>query len=337
MSSADSSHDPGTAMVDRDATNGSVDAVLARLRLAGAIFLRAEYREPWAYESMDCVSTARALRAGSDRVILFHVVATGACWIQVGDGEKLWARAGDVIVLPYGDQHRMGGTDEADVVPLSVFLIPPPWQTMPVLRHGRDGARTDVVCGYLSSADPLFDAGLRALPPVFVVRPDATAAAWVRASIEYSLNQVAGVHGGAAASRLPELMLVEVLRLYLTSHPLPAHGWFAALHDPILGPALGQLHRCPERKWTVAELADAVAVSRSLLDLRFRTVLGRPPIRYLTEWRMRVAGELLGDTDLSVAAVARRVGYDAEEAFSRAFKRETGTSPSAWRNARRVS
>jgi transcriptional regulator GlxA family with amidase domain len=106
------------------------------------------------------------------------------------------------------------------------------------------------------------------------------------------------------------------------------------LHDPVLAPALARLHGAPERRWTVAELAAGAAVSRSSLDERFRQVLGRSPIRYLTEWRMHLAEDLLANTDSGVAAVARRVGYDSEEAFSRAFKRAHGASPSHWRVAR---
>ena len=62
--------------------------------------------------------------------------------------------------------------------------------------------------------------------------------------------------------------------------------------------------------------------------------LGRSPIRYLTEWRMHLAEDLLATTDIGIVAVARRVGYDSEEAFSRAFKRAHGCSPSHWREAR---
>jgi transcriptional regulator GlxA family with amidase domain len=108
-------------------------------------------------------------------------------------------------------------------------------------------------------------------------------------------------------------------------------GWLAALHDPLLQPALAALHADPQRKWTVTDLARVTTTSRSGLDERFRQVLGLSPIRYLTEWRMHLAEDLLASTDLGVAAVARRVGYDAEEAFSRAFKREHGDSPSMWR------
>ena len=102
----------------------------------------------------------------------------------------------------------------------------------------------------------------------------------------------------------------------------------------MLAPAFAQLHAAPERKWAVTELAASASVSRSLLDERFRQVLGRSPIRYLTEWRMQIAEDLLASTRLSVAQVSRRVGYDSAEAFSRAFKRAHGTPPGEWRRER---
>ena len=306
------------------------------LRLNGAIFLRAEYREPWAYESLPGPVTAAFLRPGSDRVILFHLVATGRCWVTVDDGPRHWAGAGDVIVLPYGDQHRMGGLADAEPVSITTFMDNPPWGRMPVLRHGANGRLTDVVCGYLHSQDPLFNPDLRVFPPVFVVRPPAgTAAEWVRANIAFALEQTttSPPEPASGATRLPELLLIEVLRLHLATAPAVESGWAAALRDPVLAPAIALLHRSPERKWTVPELARAAGVSRSVLDARFRQVLGCSPIRYLTDWRMHVAQDLLTSTDLGVLGVARRVGYDAEEAFSRAFKRVHGSSPSAWRAA----
>jgi len=305
---------------------------LDRLRLEGAIFLRAEYTEPWAYESLDGPTTAAVLRPGSRQVTLFHVIASGQCWIALADGERHWAADGDVIVLPYGDHHVMGGTEPAEAVSITTFMRAPPWEEFPVLAHGAGGARTDVVCGYLHCDDPLFDPGLRALPPLFVVHPDAAAAQWVRSSIAYAM-QASSAH---LSARLPALLLEEVLRIHLASAPAVERGWLAALRDPVLAPALGRLHAEPERKWTVAELASTVAVSRSLLDARFRQLLGRSPIRYLADWRMHIAGELLATTDLSVSAVARRVGYDSEEAFSRAFKRARAEAPSSWRALHRT-
>jgi AraC-like DNA-binding protein len=204
-----------------------------------------------------------------------------------------------------------------------------------VLRHGGEGNRTDVVCGYLHSEDPLFDPRMRAFPNVFVVRLEEPAAQWVRASIEYALAVSTGrASSDATTKRLPELLLIEMLRLHLASAPSAEHGWITALHDPALAPALACLHARPEHPWTVSELAHEAAVSRSLLDQRFRDVLGLSPIRYLTEWRMHIATNLLASTDLTVAQIAKRTGYDSQEAFSRAFKRRMGEAPTTWRTKR---
>jgi AraC-like DNA-binding protein len=306
----------------------ALDTALERLRLDGAIFLQAEYTEAWAYDSPPSSLLAELLQLGVDRLVLFHIVAAGECWISLPDGERLWARQGDVIVLPYGDPHAMGGIEDVERVPVTSLLPMPPWDELPRIHHGRGGSRTDVVCGYLRADDPLFDPSLRAFPPVFVVRPPpGPAASWVEANIRYAL----GAGARFVSTRLPELLLVEVLRLHLASAPATDAGWLAAMRDPVLAPALAALHGEPERRWTVEDLAARAYVSRSALDERFRRVLGRSPIRYLTEWRMHLAGELLTSTDLGVAAVARRVGYDAEEAFSRAFKRHHGRPPSSWR------
>jgi AraC-like DNA-binding protein len=237
-------------------------------------------------------------------------------------------------VLPYGDQHRMGGVEEAEVVPVTTFLPPPPWPQMPVLRHGQHGERTDVVCGYLLGDDLLFDPALGMFPQVFVVRPPAGPAAdWVRANVEFAAQQttMGGPGFGQMSSRLPELLLIEVLRLHLSTAPASTHGLVAALRDPVLRHALAMIHAAPDTKWSVPSLAAAASVSRSVLDDRFRTVLGLSPMRYVAQWRMHAARDLLLSSDLNVSQVARRVGYDADEAFSRAFKREYGASPALWR------
>jgi AraC-like DNA-binding protein len=328
-----------TVSSDRLDATAPLHAALGQLHIEGAIFLRGEYTESWAYQSPG-PETAHVLHPGAERIILFHVVAEGECWIAVpADGEKLWARKGDVVVLPYGDSHAMGGVLDAEIVSVFSILDPPPWTRMPVVRHGSGGARSDIICGYLHCKDPLFDPRMRVFPPAFVVRPEGAASTWVQASIAYAMHQSEGLHSpnGHIPTRLPEFLLVEVLRLHLATAPAAEHGWLAALSDPIVGPAMALVHRSPEYKWTVSELAKEAAVSRSLLDSRFRQVLGRAPIRYVTEWRMHVAQDLLATTELSIVAIARRVGYDAEEAFSRAFKRERSASPGLWRARHRAT
>jgi len=313
-----------------------LEQALSRLQLDGAIFFRSEFTEAWSFSSPEAAGEyARAVEPDADRLIMFHIVAKGACWVAGPDGERHWANEGDVIVLPYGDEYEMGGSADAASVPIFSLLSPPPWTTLPVLRHGDGGERTDVVCGYLHSDDPLFDPRMRAFPRVFVVRLEEPAAQWVRASIEYALATSTGAAvSDAGSKRLPELLLREMLRLHLASAPSAEHGWITAVHDPALAPALACLHTRPEHPWTVSELAHEAAVSRSLLDQRFRDVLGLSPIRYLTEWRMHLATDLLASTDLTVAQIAKRTGYDSQEAFSRAFKRRMGDAPTAWRTKR---
>lgn len=330
------------SLQDHDRDTGSADqgpgialaAALDRLHLQGAIFLQGRYTEAWAYRSVPGQDAAAMLAPGSPRVVLFHVVATGRCWIEVeGSGERHWADTGDVIVLPYGDTHLMGGEADAMPVELGTVLPAQPWQRMPVIEHGSGGEPTDVVCGYLSCDDPVFDPAMGVLPRVFVVRPTGPAATWVRASIDYAYEQISLVDGFhlRAPTTLPQLMLIEVLKLHLSSAPVAQRGFATALRDPVVAGVMSRLHADPARKWTVADLAASVNVSVSVLDERFRRALGMPPIRYLTGWRMHLAQDLLSSTELGVATIARRVGYESEEAFSRAFRRKYDAPPSVWR------
>lgn len=224
--------------------------VLATIRLAGAIFLRAEYTAPWAYESPPPDVLTRILEPEANRLILFHIVAEGRCWIGLHGGEQLEAGEGEVIVIPYGEQHVMGSAARVPPVPIASLLPAPPWQRFPVIRYGGGGGKTSVVCGYLRCDDPIFDPVVRALPPLFSVRPPAgPAATWVAASIQYALDASGGhrPRSGDLAVRLPELLFREVLRLYAEGTPAHLVGWLAALHDPIVGRALVALHGDPAR------------------------------------------------------------------------------------------
>lgn len=313
-----------------------VPQVLDLVRLTGAIFFWADFHRPWAYTSPRTEELEGVLPPGAGSLVMFHVIAEGHCWIAMPDGVRHDLSPGDVVVLPYGDAHAFGSPDPTDPVSIATLLPPVPWTSFPHIDYGGNGERTKLVCGYLRGDAVLFDPVLRALPPVFVVHlPDGPAGAWVSASVDYAIQASAAAPTGTPPNpRLPELLFSEVLRLYL-EHGADGEltGWLAALRDPVVGPALARLHGDPARDWTVAALAGDVAVSRTVLVDRFRRLLGRPPIRYLTDWRLNLASGLLRTTDMGVGEIALRVGYGSEAAFSRAFKRAFRQPPARWRTA----
>lgn len=328
-----SDHDRDAAGADRSA---ALSNALAQVQLSGAIFLHSEYTEAWAYESMASRDLAAVLAPDAAQIVIFHVVVSGSCWIEAGS-HMVWAHEGDVIVLPYNDQHRMGGHETAEIVPVMQLIDPPPWNALPHIVHGLGGARSELVCGFLACDDRLFDPSLGVFPPVFVVTPpEGPIRKWVKASSDLVLQQTSQVSDDriAAPTDIPQLLLREVLKLHLANAPATDTGWLAALRDPVVAPALAAIHGDPGHKWTLADLAREATVSSTVLDERFRSVLGLAPIRYLTGWRMHVAEDLLRSTTLPVAAIAPRVGYESEEAFSRAFKRDHELAPSIWRTAR---
>lgn len=316
-------------LVEAQSRKALIDEALGLVHLSCAAFLCAEFTAPWALASLGPQEYAAARCPGAERLVLFHIVLEGRCKVRLESGEEALLGAGEAVVLPYGDRHVMGDPGDAAPVPVAQLLPPPPWTTMPVMRHGGGGPATRILCGYLHCEDLLFHPLLRALPPLIHVQPTtATAAEWLRASASYALAEAAK---GGSGARLPELLLVDCLRQYIEGLPIARTGWLAALRDPVVGRALALLHGAPAERWTVARLARRVAVSRSVLGEHFAAVLGTPPMRYLAQWRLQLASHLLRSSGATLAEIASRIGYESEAAFSRAFKRGLGLSPAAWR------
>ncbi|HTO97304.1 MAG TPA: AraC family transcriptional regulator [Myxococcales bacterium] len=313
-----------------------IEEALRMVRLSSAVFLRADFTAPWAFESLGPRECAQALCPGTERLVLFHVVAEGRCEIRMQSGEAAALGPGEAVVLPYGDRHLMGQPLGTKPVPIASLLPPLPWPAPPVLRHGGGGADTRILCGYLHCEDLLFQPFLEALPALIHVRPPTPAAAeWLRASARYALEDPASWRTVGLAARLPELLFVECLRQYVAALPPARTGWLAALRDPVVGPALKALHTSPAQGWTVEMLARRAATSRTVLGERFAALLGQPPMRYLAQWRLQLAAHLLRTTAETLPAIAGRVGYESEASFSRAFKRSVGEPPAFFRSRSR--
>lgn len=190
---------------------------------------------------------------------------------------------------------------------------------------------TTLLVGTYDRPDEVGDPALLALPRLAVVPRAATDGA-VTGMLAHELAQE-GAAGQVVIDRLLDVLVVSTVRRWSEISSREEDSWLTC-SDPVVVAALGHLHADPAAPWTVAELARRVRVSRASFASRFRAGVGRPPMAYLTRWRLTLAGDLLLDPDLTVAAVARAVGYDNPYAFSTAFKREVGVSPSEFRKRR---
>lgn len=175
------------------------------------------------------------------------------------------------------------------------------------------------------------DAGdrlLSLLPPLAIVPGGPR----TRAALDLLTAEITRDEPGqdAVLHRLLDLVLVLALRAWCARPDAAPPAWYRAMADPTIGTALRLLHGDPARRWTVAELAAEAGMSRAGFAARFTDLVGEPPLGYLTGWRMTVAADLLRDTEDTVAGVARKVGYRDAFAFSVAFKRTRGISPSDW-------
>ncbi|MGH2584961.1 MAG: AraC family transcriptional regulator, partial [Dehalococcoidia bacterium] len=135
--------------------------------------------------------------------------------------------------------------------------------------------------------------------------------------------------GEAVITRLGDILVVQAIRSWIKTDPTARTGWLGALHDRQIGRAISLIHRDPARDWTVASLADELAMSRSAFAARFSELVGEPPIQYVTRWRMQVAVSWLTEEGVTAAELANRLGYRSEAAFARAFKRVIGAPPGA--------
>jgi AraC-like DNA-binding protein len=151
--------------------------------------------------------------------------------------------------------------------------------------------------------------------------------------MRYSVAQSKAARPGSAVvlARISEVMFAEAIRHYLDEIPPGGSGWLAALRDRYVSRTLLLLHEQPAYPWTVEKLARSVGLSRSALGQRFQTLIGTPPMQYLTRWRTSLAATRLRESNVAIVQVAVEVGYESEAAFSRAFKKEFGLPPAAWR------
>lgn len=306
-----------------DVLTDALESIYAR----SALFGRLDLTAPWGL----------AFDGPPEPGLAFFVLTRGAAVLESEDQPPRWLSGGDFVLVRKNVKRSLRDSLETPVVPASDALKSCPHQQncQPggVFRYGGGGALTTVIGGRIEVENFAHNPLLRSLPPVIHVHGEqGTPVSWLETTLQFISSEMASGQPGASTvvTRLVDVLLVQAIRTHL-ARSSNGGSWFRALIDPQIGRALSLIHEQPGAPWTVQRLAEHVAMSRSAFSARFSELVEEPPLTYLTRWRMARATRMLHTTSASLSEVASLVGYDAEAAFSKAFKRWNGVAPGEYR------
>lgn len=271
------------------------------------------------------LGAASGFKIPHNDAIYFYAVLAGSAAIGGVGGGALELRAGDIAMILSGDAHALRTARDAETVALE-FLEAGEYADAPAhLAVGEALAATRLLAGRLKVRWP-GGQHPRALPSVLQARTSGGIVNF--ASL---LEKASGGGGTAVLTRAATLIFVDAFR----DHPQSRAAFQEfSLHDPI-SRAQQYIETHPFTPWTVEVLARKVGMGRSNFAMRFAREIGRTPMDYLSDARMKHAALFLEKTDMKIAEIGERVGYRSEAAFIRRFTACCGVSPGELRKRSR--
>jgi AraC-like DNA-binding protein len=294
------------------------------LRPEGAMYTRSHLTAPWGMEVPPL-----------EQMLMLHAVTSGSCWFQSAGYEPRRLQRGDVALVPRGAGHSLVANLGDRTTPLFELPREPVSERYEVIRAGGGDALTELVCATVQFKHPAARRLMSVLPPIVCIDSASPMhSEWLHSTLALMAVEANAVRvgGEAVITRLADVLVIQAIRSWIENDPAAQTGWLRALGDKQIGRAIAMIHRDPAKDWTIAGLADAVAMSRSSFAAKFTELAGVSVMQYVTQWRMQVAYTLLQEPDARVSDLAIRLGYQSEAAFSRAFKRYAGVSPSEARD-----
>ena len=301
--------------------------ILSSLRLTGGVVVDGRLTGDFCLSAQFTPEECAPFFAPPEMLIGYHYIRSGAAIIHVEGLEPELLRAGDIAILPRNSAHVLASrpglppacASEAELVTEAGIHR---------ITTGGDGPEMRMWCGVLgtsrANAHPILDA----LPPLLILRTRNRESEWLDSSLRFLAESQPSPE---ILARLSELFVAQAIDDHIRHLPHDASGWIKGLADPAVSKALSVIHTRYAEDLTVEGLAKEVGVSRSVLGERFSELIGEPPMRYCGRWRMRIAANMLRDGKQNTANIAYSVGFNSEAAFNRAFKREYGEPPAAWR------
>jgi AraC-like DNA-binding protein len=291
-------------------------AVLNTLQFKGQVFCYSKFTAPW------------AIRMKAKKYAHFHAFEHGEGWVELeSSGEQMFLARGDLVILPHGGAHIL--KDKRDTNPIEMDQLLECRDDY-VLRYGGGGSETTTVCGAFTFGNELGNPILPLLPELIHVPCDKMEGKiWLESSLKLLAHEARSPREGSGSiiGHLTGIIFVQAVRAWIEAQPQGQGGWLGALRDKQISAALNLMHQKPGEPWTISRLAAEVGMSRSPFATKFTSLVGEPPLAYLTKWRMNLATAYLRDNQLSIREIAERVGYESQASFTNAFKRSFAVSP----------
>jgi len=299
-----------------------LDDILDMLRVRGTLMANLEAHAPF------------GLRVPQAPGAAFHAVTAGGFWVRIPGQPPRELIAGDVMLLPTGAPHVIASAPAGPTRPWDRAAKAQAKNPAGEIILDGPGRSTHVICAAYTYDQEVAHPLLSLLPPVLYLSGQQLAEGnAVHSTLGILRRELTARSAGSGIviDRLIDVLFVHVIRAWAGGPHAPGSSWLRALRDPTIARALSLLHARPAASWTIDLLAREVSLSRATLTRRFTTLVGEPPLAYLTRWRMELAARHLRETSDAVSAIAHRVGYTSEFAFSRAFSRLRGHAPGRYR------
>jgi AraC-like DNA-binding protein len=261
-------------------------------------------------------------------IVVFGQVIEGACHVEREDGIRFDLEAGDFMLMTAPPNWTIAAFGGGIAVDFGAVLEDPGLLLSPT----HSSQITRFMAGNFAFSAANRDLISTLMLPIIHVRSNEIAAARLGELLATFGDEAIADRPGRSLmlDRFLELILIEALRYRPADLGEGRSSLLAGLADPKIGNAIRIMHADTKRPWTLAALAREVGMSRSAFASRFNETVGVPPIEYLANWRMTLAKSALASSEVPMIDIAEMAGYQSVSAFSTAFKRETGQSPTLY-------
>ncbi len=322
-------------IVQFEFTMNALTEVLNSVRIRSTVYCPIEIGAPW------------GLYVAQESGAPFFILVKGSAFLVIEElNIRMRLKAGDFIIITKRCACEVSDSPRSEIIDLQEWLRRNPPRPDGTFKVGGKGEITKFIGGTFFFENHESHPLLKVLPPFlhFSGMPGKTGennkvVDWFGTTLDLIATEAASRKPGAEPiiSRLSDILFIQAVRAYANAVSSERPNWFAAAADPQIGEAIANIHRAPQSPWTVERLATLSRMSRSAFANRFTELVGEPPLRYLSRWRMHKAIEMLREGRLTTAEIASLIGYESEAAFSKAFKKWNGLGPGAYRRSVAIS